>query len=243
MFCRGKSNSSDSQHVTSLLFSDLGGQTFLHALYRDDNIRMWSTKNGQCLATVNCLPDGKESRTQGRNNTRTIAVSKKSRLFIDYSFSAQSNSIRRASETTLCAFLCHSLGSEFVTLQIHWDGNNTYTLIRTNLIAAPQYDLVDFEINDSRIWALWCNSQGEFNVSSYFLTPGYSINWVPAALESPPDRYSVTVEHGMDPRHTFCSYIFHPGKFQRSVIAKALVVSRQMGLRKIFLSIWVFFSV
>lgn len=124
----------------------------------------------------------------------------------------------------LGVFLCHSLGSEFVTIEIQWDGNNAYTLLRNNLIAAPQYDLVDFEINDSRIWALWCNSQGEFNISSYFLTPGYCINWVPAALESPPDRYSVTVEHGMDPRQTFCSYIFHPGKFQRSVIAKALVV-------------------
>lgn len=213
--------------MTSLLFSDLGGQTFLHALYRDDNIRMWSTKTGQCLATVNCLPDGKESRTQGRNDTHILVLHAKvaSLLIVFFfTFSAQTNSIRRASETTLCAFLCHSLGSEFVTLQIQWDGNNTYSLVRTKLIAAPQYDLVDFEINDSRIWALWCNSQGEFNVSSFFLTPGYSINWVPAALESPPDRYSVSVEHGMDPRHTFCSYIFHPGKFQRSVIAKALVV-------------------
>lgn len=63
---RGKSNSADSEYVTSLVFSDIGGQAFVYALYRDDHIRMWSAKTGQCVATVNCLEDGVESRTQGR---------------------------------------------------------------------------------------------------------------------------------------------------------------------------------
>lgn len=124
----------------------------------------------------------------------------------------------------ICAFLCHSMGSEFVTIQTNWDGSSNYSLVRVHFIPGPQYDLVDFEINDYRIWGLWCNSQGEFNVSSYSLTP--NITWISAILESPPDRYSVTVEHGMDPRQTYCSYIFHPGKFQRNVIAKALVVRK-----------------
>lgn len=70
--------------------------------------------------------------------------------------------MRRASSTVLCAFLCYSVGSEFVTIETQWAGGENYSLQCTNLIQAPQYDLVDFEINDSRIWALWCNSQGNF---------------------------------------------------------------------------------
>lgn len=78
-----------------------------------------------------------------------------------YTFLAQTNSLRRASPTMLCAFLCYSMGSEFVTIETQWDGGAHYSLVSTNIIQAPQFDLVDFEINDSRIWALWCNSQGK----------------------------------------------------------------------------------
>lgn len=69
--------------------------------------------------------------------------------------------MRRAPSSMLCAFLCYSMGSEFVTILTQWDGGSNYTLVRSNLVQAPQFDLVDFEINDSRIWALWCNSQGK----------------------------------------------------------------------------------
>lgn len=103
-------------------------------------------------------------------------------------------------------------------------------MTRTNMIPAPQYDLVDFEINDTRIWGLWCNSQGFFNVSSFSLTPGNGFNWITAALEPPPDQYSIPVERGVDPREAFCSYIFHPGKFQRNVIAKALTIFRRLNI-------------
>lgn len=67
-----------------------------------------------------------------------------------------------------------------------------YSLDRLMMIAAPEYDLVDFEINESRIWGLWCNSHGEFNISSHFLNATLTdgANWITAALEPPPDRYS-----------------------------------------------------
>lgn len=144
-------------------------------------------------------------------------------------FPAQTNLLRKSSAATLCAFLCYSTGSEFVTIQTTNIGTN-YSMTRTNMIPAPQYDLVDFEINDSRIWGLWCNSQGFFNVSSFSLTPGNGFNWITAALEPPPDRYSIPVERGVDPREAFCSYIFHPGKFQRNVIAKALTMFRRLNI-------------
>ncbi|KAG4075701.1 hypothetical protein HA402_003526 [Bradysia odoriphaga] len=61
---------------------------------------------------------------------------------------AQSNLLCRSSPTTICAYLCFSMGSEFVTIQ-------------------TQYDLVDFDVNGNRIWGLWCNAWGEYNISSY----------------------------------------------------------------------------
>lgn len=71
---------------------------------------------------------------------------------------------------------------------------------------------------------LWNLHLGEYNASSFSLIPNNSSSWVSAGLEILPDRY-VKVEEGLDPRQAYCSYIFHPGRFQRDVIDKALVVS------------------
>lgn len=136
-------------------------------------------------------------------------------------FSAQSNLLRRSSPTTICAYLCYSMGSEFVTIQTQWDGTTNYSMIRVKVIKAPQYDLVDFEVNENRIWGLWCNPQGEYNICSYSFVSGSG--WISAAMEPPPDR-CIVVENGCDPKQIYCSYIFHPGKFQRSVIDQALMV-------------------
>lgn len=66
-YFRGKGAAvSDTQFATSLAFDSVGKETFLYALYRDDQIRMWSTKTGQCVSTVSCLQEGMESRAQGR---------------------------------------------------------------------------------------------------------------------------------------------------------------------------------
>lgn len=143
------------------------------------------------------------------------------------SLSAQQNCLRRQPDGTLCTFLSYSLGAEFVTIRTDWDGESRYQLVRTSVIQAPQYDLVDFEVDERRVWALWCNAQGEFNVSSYSLVPGFGLNWVNAPLETPAD--AIQHEPTTDPKDVYCAHIFHPGKFQRNVIAKALVV-RQNGM-------------
>jgi len=94
-----------------------------------------------------------------------------------------------------------------------------------NMVPAPQTDLVDFDATSSHIWALWSNAEGDFHVSAAYFASNNAIKWVSAALEPPPDRYCLTMEQGVDPRETYCSYIFHPGRFDRNVIAKALYVS------------------
>lgn len=62
-------------------------------------------------------------------------------------------------------------------------------------------------------------------MSSFSLISNNATDWISAGLEILPERY-VKVEQGIDPRQAFCSYIFYPGRFQREVIDKALIVSR-----------------
>lgn len=62
---RGKSNVNDSNYVNSLVFDNIGGETVLYALYRDNNIRMWSARTGQCLFTLNIFKENEERRSQG----------------------------------------------------------------------------------------------------------------------------------------------------------------------------------
>lgn len=121
----------------------------------------------------------------------------------------------------LCAFLCNAKGSEFVTIQVVNDGLSI-TLQQINVIPSPEFDLIEFDVNAKRIWGLWCNSQGEFNVSSYSLISNGGYNWSSAGLEILPER---KIEPGSDPRQAYCSYIFYPGRFQREVIDRALIVS------------------
>lgn len=62
-------------------------------------------------------------------------------------------------------------------------------------------------------------------MSSYSLVVGVGSagSWVTAALE--PLSEGVNLEPGTDPKDTYCTHIFYPGRFQRSVVSKALVVS------------------
>lgn len=62
---RGKSNVSDTNYVTSIVFDTIGGENILYALYRDNNIRMWSTRTGQCLHTLNIFKDNEVRQSQG----------------------------------------------------------------------------------------------------------------------------------------------------------------------------------
>lgn len=61
---RGKNNSNDGNYVISMVFDTLRGENVLHALYRDNNLRTWSLRSGQCLNTINvCRED--ERKTSG----------------------------------------------------------------------------------------------------------------------------------------------------------------------------------
>lgn len=142
--------------------------------------------------------------------------------------------LRKIDDHNFCVFLSHEKDSEFICFSIvcKLSDMNTKTvgLAVRHKVPAPQMDLADFDATFSHIWTLWSNAEGDFNVSAIFLDADSSIKWVSAALEPPPDRYCLTIEQGVDPRETYCSYIFHPGRFDRNVIAKALYVSSCLDL-------------
>ncbi|CRL04413.1 CLUMA_CG017499, isoform A [Clunio marinus] len=199
---RGKSNVNDSNYVTSIVFDTVGGEIVLYALYRDNNLRMWSTRTGQCLHTLNIINDSEEKGSQGTQNN----ILKKS-----------------TSSTSLCVFLSYTSCSEFQLFKPTWDGANSYTIVPTNFITAPQFDLVDFELTEQRLWGLWCNSEGDMHISAYSLDPEPMEYWRTAVLEGISEKRR-TVEADMDAKHIYCSNIFRPGNFQSSTISKALMM-------------------
>ncbi|XP_070491725.1 nuclear pore complex protein Nup160 homolog [Chironomus tepperi] len=199
---RGKNNVNDSNYVTSMVFDTVGGENVLYALYRDNHIRMWSTRTGQCLFTLNIFKDNDERRSQGTQNN----ILKKS-----------------TTSTSICVFLSYGNGSEFQLLKPTWDGANSFSIVPTNLITAPQFDLVDFELTDQKLWGLWCNSEGDMHISTYILEPASMECWRTAILEGISGKRR-TVEAEMDAKHIYCSNIFRPGKFQASTISKALMM-------------------
>lgn len=48
-----------------MIFGEVDDAMYLYGLYRDDHIRMWSVKSGQCVSIVNCVPNALETRARG----------------------------------------------------------------------------------------------------------------------------------------------------------------------------------
>lgn len=50
---RGRNEVSDGDFASSIVFDTLGHENVLYSLYRDNTLRMWSLKTGQCLCSLN----------------------------------------------------------------------------------------------------------------------------------------------------------------------------------------------
>lgn len=196
---RGKSHSNDTNSGTSLVFDQMDDQVVVYILHRDSNIRMWSTKTGQCLASLNILSENEEK----------LMVQK---------------TLLRKSSNGLCVFLCYSKFSEFRLLKCIKDSSANHTILLTNIIPTPQYDIIDFQLNENRIWALWCNSEGDSSISIFPLNLDAMTNWVSTTLEPFASSASLVSEPGMDPKHVYSNYIFHSGRLKTYTVFKALMM-------------------
>ncbi|XP_017110346.1 nuclear pore complex protein Nup160 homolog [Drosophila elegans] len=198
--------------ATSMAFSEIEGDLFILVLYRSNELRLWSVDSLQTVASINC------SAGSGHGGSGAQGP--------------QNNQLRKISDQNFCLFISHDNLAEFICVSIKPDADEASGLnLVQNSVAAPQMNLVDFDATSTHIWALWSNAEGDFHVSAIYLGSNNSIKWVSAALEPPPDRYCLTMEQGVDPRESYCSYIFHPGRFDRNVIAKALYMFRRVNLQ------------
>lgn len=77
---RGK-NTSDGSYVNSMIFKPIDGQLYLYALYRDDQIRMWSVRRSNCVGSVHILQDYGEQRIQGSKFDNPVILITKSLLY------------------------------------------------------------------------------------------------------------------------------------------------------------------
>ncbi|KAH8413093.1 hypothetical protein KR009_007873 [Drosophila setifemur] len=207
----GRSETLES--AMSMVFSEVEGSLFLMVLYRNNELRLWSLQTLQTVASINC------STGSGLGGSGAQGP--------------QSNQLRKINDQDFCIFLSHEIGSEFICVSIMPDPEVTSVLrlVVQHSLPAPEMDLADFDATSSHIWALWSNADGDYHVSAVFLGSNDAVKWVSSALEPPPDRYCLTMERGIDPREAYCSFIFHPGRFERNVIAKALYMFRRVNMQ------------
>ncbi|XP_034098681.1 nuclear pore complex protein Nup160 homolog [Drosophila albomicans] len=196
--------------AVSMVFSHIEGEMYLLVLYRNNELRLWSVSTLQTVASLSCA---ESHGAQGPLNSL----------------------MRKVDDQNFCVFLSHEKNAEFICLSIvsnlSESNARTVNLAVKKKVPAPQMDLADFDATSSHIWTLWSNAEGDFNMSAIFLDVNHTIKLVTAVLEPPPDRYGLTVEQGVDPREAYTSYIFHPGRFDHNVIAKALYMFRRVNLQ------------
>ncbi|KAH8248893.1 hypothetical protein KR032_004033 [Drosophila birchii] len=209
--------SETQEAAMSMAFSEIEGQLYILVLYRNNELRLWSGDGQQTVASTN-FSAGSSHAGSGAQGP-------------------QNNQLRKINDRDYCLFISHDNGAEFICLSIVSDpGDNGkgISLVTHEETAetAPQMDLINFDATSSHIWALWSNAEGEFHVSAGHLSSSKVVKWVTAALEAPPDRYSLTLDQDhVNPREAYCSYIFHPGRFDRHVITKALYMFRRVNMQ------------
>ncbi|XP_017032815.1 nuclear pore complex protein Nup160 homolog [Drosophila kikkawai] len=208
--------SETQEAAMSMAFSEIEGYLYILVLYRNNELRLWSVDGLQTVASTN-FSAGSSHAGSGAQGP-------------------QNNQMRKINDRDYCLFISHDNGAEFICLSIvpNSEDHKGIMLVthEETAEAAPQMDLINFDATDSHIWALWSNAEGEFHVSAGHMSSKKVVKWVSAALEAPPDRYSLTIDQDhVNPREAYCSYIFHPGRFDRHVITKALYMFRRVNMQ------------
>ncbi|XP_015601122.1 nuclear pore complex protein Nup160 homolog [Cephus cinctus] len=203
-------------HVAmALVIHTCGNDTYLFALCREGNVRMWSCNKAQCIAVADVAIDNRVA-SQG----------------------AQAHMLRKVvggkdGELYLGTYLKFGTGCEFSILQpIQQAG--VFKFIRICTRFAPDQHLVDFSFTTTRLWAVWRTTDMDTVAVTHaqLSLNGSQINseWETAVLEQPLDRDYIVTDPGTDPRQAYVKYIFHPGQFSLADITRALSIYRRSNL-------------
>ncbi|EGI69420.1 Nuclear pore complex protein Nup160-like protein [Acromyrmex echinatior] len=198
----------------SLVIHSYGSDTYLFALCREGNLRVWSCNKTQCVAV-----------TDAATENRVVSQG------------AQGHVLRKAlgndDELYLGTFLKFGTGCEFSILKPVQD-NGMFKFIRLCTLYAPDQHLVDFAFTPTRLWAVWRTADMDAMAVTHAqlpLTHRIKPEWETAILEPARDSdYIATDEPGLDPREAYINYIFHPGMFSLADITKALSIYRRSNV-------------
>ncbi|EFN74716.1 Nuclear pore complex protein Nup160-like protein [Camponotus floridanus] len=203
-------------HVAmSLVIHSIGSDTYLFALCRGGNVRIWSCNKTQCVSVMDAAVENRIV-SQG----------------------AQGHVLRKAlgsdNELYLGTFLKFSGGCEFSFLKPVQD-NGIFKFVRLCTLYAPDQHLVDFAFTPTRLWAVWRTADMDAVAVTHAqlsLNGMQRINseWETTILEQARDRDYIVTDPGTDPRQAYINYIFHPGQFSLVDITKALSIYRRSNV-------------
>ncbi|XP_076303351.1 nuclear pore complex protein Nup160 [Lasioglossum baleicum] len=206
-----RGRNSEAHIAMSLAIHNCGSDTYLFALCREGNIRMWSCNKAQCIAVTDATIDNRIA-SQG----------------------AQGHLLRKAlgpdNELYLGTFLKFSSRCEFSILKPVLD-NGVFKFVRLCTRFAQDQHLVDFSFTTTRLWAVWRTTDMDtVEVTHAQLSlNGARVNseWETTVLEQTPDRDYVISDPDINPRRAYINYIFQPGQFSLADITKALNIYRR----------------
>ncbi|XP_071559183.1 nuclear pore complex protein Nup160 homolog isoform X2 [Temnothorax nylanderi] len=197
----------------SLVIHSYGSDTYLFALCREGNVRIWSCNKTQCVAV-----------TDAATENRVVSQG------------AQAHVLRKAlgndDEMYLGIFLKFGTGCEFSILKPVQD-NGIFKFVRLCTLYAPDQHLVDFAFTPTRLWAVWRTADMDTVAVTHAqlpLTVTTNQEWETTILEQARDRDYIVTEPGTDPREAYINYIFHPGQFSLADITKALSIYRRSNV-------------
>ena len=211
-----RGRTSEAYVAMSLIIHSCGNDTYLFALCREGNVRMWSCNKTQCVAVTDAAIDNRVA-SQG----------------------AQGHMLRKAlgpdNELYLGTFLKFSTRCEFSILKPVQD-NGIFKFVRLCTRFAQDQHLVDYSFTTTRLWAVWRTTDMDtVEVTHAQLSlSGVRVNseWETTILEQTPDRDYILSDPDIDPRQAYINYIFHAGQFSLTDITKALNIYRKSKCTK-----------
>ncbi|XP_011311730.1 nuclear pore complex protein Nup160 homolog [Fopius arisanus] len=209
---RGKN--SEAQVAMCLTLHNFANDSYLFALCREGNVRMWSCNKSQCVAVADVATENRIA-SQGTHGHMLRKV------------------LGSDNELYLGTYLKFTNGCEFSILKPVQDAG-LFKFIRVCTLFAPDQHLVDFKFTMTRLWAVWRITEMDKVAVSHAQLPlsGAQVNseWESAVLEPPPDRDYILTDPGVDPRQSYINHIFHPGQFSLTDIMRALSIYRRLNL-------------
>ncbi|XP_033337859.1 nuclear pore complex protein Nup160 [Megalopta genalis] len=206
-----RGRNSEAHVAMSLVIHSCGNDTYLFALCREGNIRMWSCNKAQCIAVTDASIDNRVASQGAQGHLLRKVVGSDNELYLG-------------------TFLKFTTRCEFSILKPVLE-NGVFKFSRLCTRFAQDQHLVDFSFTTTRLWAVWRTTDMDtVEVTHAQLSlNGARVNseWETTVLEQTPDREYVVSDPDTNPRRAYINYIFQPGQFSLSDITKAWDIYRR----------------